>query len=175
MERRPPKRRAAADASITHSTQVRAHAAVDQAPESRGHRLCVGGATKPALGASGRRRGRRRGPRALRRRVGAVVPVRRPRGRRVQGPGHRTGRYRARRLTGGRRGPRARRPVPARERLFGHVELGEAGHARAQGSDSRGPEGPPRGVRGGTQEVRRRGPAAGLLVGRGPRSASLLL
>ena len=54
MERRPPKRRAAADASITHSTQVRAHAAVDQAPESRGHRLCVGGATKPALGAPGR-------------------------------------------------------------------------------------------------------------------------
>ena len=89
-------------AAISSRTQVCARAAVDQGPEGRGHRLCGGGATEPALGAPGRRRRRRRGPRALRRGV-VAVPDRRPRGRRVQGPGHRPGRHRQGRLPGGRR------------------------------------------------------------------------
>merc|ERR1711924_490421 len=45
---------------------------------------------------------------------------------------------------------------------------GEAGQARAQGPDAGSPEGPPRGLRRGAQEVRRRGPAAGLQGRRGP-------
>merc|ERR1711924_398379 len=61
--------------------------------------------------------------------------------------------------------------VPARERLPGHVELGEAGQGRAQGPDAGGPEGFESGLRRRAQEVRRRGPAAGLLVGRGARLA----